>query len=351
MSQSVENHPFIRTIREIVDDVFSEETQTEWLDFRDLLQDDTFRTIDQETYVLHMRCIYLQLVSGTLATLLGGPRAMMADPVKMFTKMQVLNNTSKQHPKYASTIEGLGTIYNEAYGSSRTNGVGAMVDTFAQHVTGRKLEASTNRALMEYFMSVNQKTEAQLRDVVHEDLPKGVKAFGQGSTQPERKSNGPSIKVDAEELYNKLSAEVAIALSNSFKQKYSQDHGTALVACILNELRTQHIPQTEQFFERNRTEVLAEIKHLKDDAEAVVKLSEIGDAIAHVRKTIGKNPRPYLVVDKLKSYGLYLEPENRSRTLEFTYTPPSAGGQGCLILLASSPICYLTVRLVQQLLS
>lgn len=150
----------------IVTGVFSQDREREMMTLRDNVGDSALQEQDTQTFLLHMRAAYLQLLGGAFAQAQGGPAAIMQNPNGSIELSQKLHRLIEAQPEFSEEMEAARDTYNTAYGSSPSSGIDAMSEQFANLVTGGCLSDSAKRDLTQHFVSVWQNWISQLSPLV-----------------------------------------------------------------------------------------------------------------------------------------------------------------------------------------
>lgn len=156
------------TLLRIVTGIFSAQREREMLALRDNIGDDALQEQDVQEFILHMRAVYLQLLSGAFAKARGGLAAVTRNPAAFIESSQKLLSLIQAQPEFSKEIEAARKIYNSAYGSSATGGISAVSEKFSELLTGGRLSAVSKWHLTEHFASVWQNWILQLFPLVQD---------------------------------------------------------------------------------------------------------------------------------------------------------------------------------------
>jgi len=134
--------------------IFSIEAEQEWENLRECMADDTLRNLNIDGFNMQMRAACLQLIGGAHMRALGGPAAMLRDPMSSLKSSMALQAHIVAQPSYTPELKAACQVYNSAYGSSSSSGIEAMVAEFGRNTINDELPPQVARALVEYFVSL-----------------------------------------------------------------------------------------------------------------------------------------------------------------------------------------------------
>lgn len=133
--------------------ILAQERANEWQIFRESLQDPSLLKTPADIFFINMRAAYLQLLGGAMMKSLGGPVVLTKNPTLVMKLYDVLHD-SISISEQSELLDELKGIYNIAYGSSSSNGIGAMVHEFDKIVSGGHMSSRASGILVEHFTAV-----------------------------------------------------------------------------------------------------------------------------------------------------------------------------------------------------
>ena len=171
----------------VINWIFDNEREEEWKLLSECLESNVLSHAAPSQYYGNMRAAHLQLLRGAYAKSLGGPTAVMAEPVRFFQMSQALSEIISGHPEHGEHVDGLATDYNNAYGSSSSEGIRMMARLMGTNLTGGTLPPNVEHALTEHMVSVWTNWITQLSGITGNRLPQNP---GVASTTPRPQSSG-----------------------------------------------------------------------------------------------------------------------------------------------------------------
>jgi len=154
----------------------SVDRKDEWLTLRDSINDQALIDAPADTYIIHMRMAYFQLLGGAMMQALGGPSALPGNITAILELKRLINVPvlGAEDPEWAEDTR---CLYNKSYGSSSSNGIGAMAEEFSRLVAHNGMASRGKSALTEHFAAAWMAMIDELSQV----KPDG---FGRSSRSP-----------------------------------------------------------------------------------------------------------------------------------------------------------------------
>ena len=133
--------------------ILSEERLDDWGAIKEGIGDPAISALADSFIMREMRAMYIQLLGGAYMFALGGPIALISK-AKEVTVLHELVDAEFASYEDAAQIKERYAVYNKAYGSSSTNGVGIIIEELSKVCSATGLSLQAKMSLKSFMTAV-----------------------------------------------------------------------------------------------------------------------------------------------------------------------------------------------------
>ncbi len=132
----------------------SESQQEDWLTLREAINDKSLMSVPDDVFTMHMKFIHLQLLMGCVVKCCsGGLGEMMRNPERYMQHMDALTEPIRNMVHSIENGKNIAADYSDAYGSSPTRAVAAMIAVLQNTIFNGAMSSSAVHFLEQHLVA------------------------------------------------------------------------------------------------------------------------------------------------------------------------------------------------------